>query len=123
MKFAHENGKISKSKFTLYNDETEKQYTSEYLPNLKADIRRKRSNDITDEATKVVIRLYKTVQEHDGEVAKDSEQFLGKYELILNNNDEKKKYKFHDIGKENLVTVKLSRSYANAWKKVIDKWQ
>ena len=69
------------------------------------------------------MRLYKTVQEHDGEAAKDKEVFLGRYELILNNNERKKKYKFHDIGKENLITVKLSRNYSTPWKKVINKWQ
>lgn len=122
MKFAHGNGKVSESKFTLYNDETEKRYTSEYLPNLKADVRRKRLIDSNDDGTKVILRLYKTTQEHDGEAAKDKEEFLGKYELILHNDEKKKKYKFHDIGKENQITVKLSRNYPATWKKVVNKW-
>ena len=116
--------KKSKAAFILYKDETEKKFSSEYLHNLKADIIRKNNEETNDGATKVIINLYKTVKEHDNETANETEVFLGKYDLVLDENQDKKKYKFHDIGKENLITVKLSRSNSDSkYKKVIKNWE
>ena len=100
-----------------------RKFSSEYLPNLKADI--KRCNQSTaDDATKVIITLYKTVKEHDGEAATESEVFLAKYDLVLEDDAPKKKYKFHDIGKENMITVKLSRSFAKPqFQRKIKNWK
>ena len=42
--------------------------------------------------------------------------------INLKDNECRKKYKFHDVGKEHLVTVKLSRNYQKPWAKKVDKW-
>jgi hypothetical protein len=122
MKFKHPNNKFSESKFTLYSDEMHKQYSSEMLPNLKADVKRKQSSDEDNQATRVILSLYKTTKDTDGQTAIDKEEFLGKYELNLKDSECRKKYKFHDVGKEHLVTVKLSRNYQKPWAKRVDKW-
>jgi len=115
--------KVSKAAFILYKDEMEKKFSSEYLHNLKADIKRKKCDTTNDGTTKVIITLYKTVKEHDNETANETEVFIGKYDLVLDEKESKKKYKFHDIGKENLITVKLSRSEADSkYKRVVKNW-
>ena len=102
-----ENEKYAESKFILYKDESAKHFSSQILPNLEVDLKRKILDDLNE--TKVVVSIYETEEECDECLSRDVENFLGKFALILE--QDKTQNSFDIFLPDNLVSIKLSKNY------------